>query len=143
MSFWANANPAGTARQAESRIGFSMAVSPYSVVSINRAERPLFRLAAATGLLALTACGVPIDRSVTVRHFASTETAGNGARWHIFLFGPSEARSLDQRIALARGNLAPGCNWVGAPRPEIARRTAEQGARYTDAVLAAPLRCDI
>lgn len=118
-----------------------MAVSPYLVVSINRAGRRLFRLAAAAGLLALTACGVPLDQSGAVRHFASTESAGNGARWHIFLFDPSEPRSLDQRIALARANLGPGCDWVGAPRPEIARRTAEQGARYTDTVLAAPLLC--
>lgn len=101
----------------------------------------LFRLAAAAGLLALAACGVPVDRGVTVRHLASTETAGNGARWHIFLFEPTEPRSLEQRIALARANLDPGCDWVGAPRPEIARRTAEQGARYTDTVLAAPLIC--
>lgn len=141
MSFWARAKPAGTARQADSRIGFSMTVSPHLVVSINLPRRPLFRLAAAAGVLALAACGVPVERGVTVRHFASTETAGNGARWHIFLFAPPEPHSLDQRIALARANLGPGCDWMGAPQAEIARRTAAQGARYTDTVLAAPLIC--
>ena len=119
-----------------------MTVSPFSFVATNLPHRPLFRLAASAGLLALAACGVPVERGVTVRHLESTDTAGNGARWHIFLFNPSEPRSLDQRIALARANLNPGCDWVGAPRAEIAHRTAEQGARYTDMVLAAPLICE-
>ncbi|TDL81895.1 hypothetical protein E2L08_04380 [Palleronia sediminis] len=79
----------------------------------------------------------------TVRHFESTETAGNGARWHIFLFDPSEPRDLDDRIALARAFVrAEGrCTWVGAPRDDLARQTAAQGARYAETMLAAPLRC--
>lgn len=78
-----------------------------------------------------------------MRHVESTETAGNGARWHIFLFDPAEDRSLDRRIALARAQIdrEAGCEWVGAPRDEIVSRTEAQGARYTDTVLAAPLLC--
>ncbi|SEN43086.1 hypothetical protein [Palleronia pelagia] len=90
----------------------------------------------------LSACVVaPRDPSVTVRHFASTESAGDGARWHIFLFDPSQPRDLDARIRLARANLNPGCRWVGAPRDEIVSKTNSQGARYADTVLAAPLIC--
>ena len=108
--------------------------------NVKRSRSPVVTLALFSFL---AACATPpADPAVTVRHFESTETAGNGARWHIFLFDPSKPRSLDQRIALARADLDPGCDWVGAPRPEIARRTAEQGARYTDTVLAAPLICE-
>lgn len=91
----------------------------------------------------LAACAAPIPRDVTVRHTASTETAGNGARWHLFLFDPREPRDLDTRIALARAQVAkePDCRWADRPRAEIAARTDAQGANYADTLLAAPLVC--
>ena len=89
----------------------------------------------------LAACAAPVPSGVTVRHTESTETAGNGARWHLFLFDPREPRSLDARIALARANLKPGCRWVDRPRSEIEAQTASQGARFADTLLAAPLIC--
>lgn len=93
--------------------------------------------------LFISACVVTprMPGAVTVRHFASTETAGNGARWHIFLFDPASPRDLDTRIALARRNLQPGCRWADRPRAEIEARTAAQGSRYAGSVLAAPLVC--
>lgn len=81
------------------------------------------------------------DPRVAVRHFASTESAGNGARWHLFLFDPSQPRDLDTRIRLAKRNLQPGCRWVDAPRDELIAQTNAQGARYGDTTLAAPLIC--
>ncbi|SPJ26287.1 hypothetical protein [Palleronia abyssalis] len=94
----------------------------------------------------LAACVAPEASvpDVSTRHFASTESAGNGARWHIFLFDPSAPRDLDTRIALARRAIEadPACRWIGASRAEIATRTAEQGERYAESVLAAPVRCD-
>ncbi|CAM4323356.1 hypothetical protein [Palleronia rufa] len=91
----------------------------------------------------LAACTAPVPRDVAVRHTASTETAGGGARWHLFLFDPREPRDLDTRIALARAQVAreSDCRWAERPRAEIAARTAEQGARYADTLLAAPLVC--
>lgn len=102
------------------------------------------RLRPALALLPLlAACAAPLPRDVSVRHLQSTETAGNGARWHIFLFDPSEPRDLDTRIALARREVAREgrCRWAERPRAEIAERTADQGAAYADTVLAAALTC--
>ncbi|QFU07839.1 hypothetical protein PARPLA_02127 [Rhodobacteraceae bacterium THAF1] len=91
----------------------------------------------------LAACVAPVvpQQNVSVRHTASTETAGNGARWHLFLFDPREPRSLEARIALAKANLQPGCRWANRPRAEIEAQTASQGARFADTLLAAPLIC--
>ncbi len=91
----------------------------------------------------LAACAAPVPSDVTVRHVSSTETAGNGVRWHLFLFDPSEPRPLDTRIALARRMVAREgrCRWVERPRSEIESRTADQGAAYADTLLAAPLVC--
>ena len=89
----------------------------------------------------LAACVMTPNPSVTVRHVASTESAGNGARWHLFLFDPAQPRDIDTRIALAKRNLQPGCAWVGAPKSEIIAQTNSQGARYGDTTLAAPLIC--
>jgi hypothetical protein len=95
-------------------------------------------------LSACVAAAPPPAADVATRHFASTETAGNGARWHIFLFNPAAPRDLDTRIALARRAIDadPACRWVGAPRDEIMAQTARQGARYAETVLAAPVRCE-
>ncbi|MDT0681729.1 hypothetical protein RM543_03450 [Roseicyclus sp. F158] len=91
----------------------------------------------------LAACAAPPGADVSVRHFASTETAGNGARWHLFVFDPEEARSLDDRIAIARRSIGRerGCDWVGASRAEIEAQTAKQGQTYSRTLLAAPVRC--
>ena len=93
----------------------------------------------------LAACATPpVDPAVTVRHVQSTETAGNGARWHLFLFDPREPRTLDERIALARALIErdPDCRWVGASRSTIIAQTEAQGARYAETLLAAPLHCE-
>ncbi|WP_142832880.1 hypothetical protein [Palleronia caenipelagi] len=92
----------------------------------------------------LSACVTTPREPVSVRHFASTETAGDGARWHIFLFDPDEPRDLDARIALAKKEIArePGCTWADRPRARIEAQTAAQGAQYEDRVLAAPLICE-
>ncbi len=100
---------------------------------------------AALALLALlAACAAPIPRDVSVRHVASTETAGGGARWHLFLFDPREPRDLDTRIALAKRQIARegACRWSDRPRAEIAAQTARQGERYAETLLAAPLICE-
>ncbi len=91
----------------------------------------------------LAACAAPLPTDVSVRHVQSTETAGNGARWHLFLFDPSAPRDLDTRIALARREVSREgrCTWVDRPRSQIVERTEEQGAGYADTVLAAALRC--
>ncbi|WOI56892.1 hypothetical protein [Palleronia sp. LCG004] len=104
----------------------------------------LIRKAALPALALLSACAVPVEPNVTVRHIESTESAGNGARWHLFLFDPSAPRDLDTRIALARDSVRgnPTCRWVGASKDEIATQTIAQGARYSDTVLAAPLICE-
>ncbi len=103
----------------------------------------MIRKTALAALALLSACAMPVEQGVQVRHVASTETAGNGARWHLFLFDPSRPRDLDARIALARDAIRddPACRWIGAPRDEIAAQTKAQGARYTETVLAAPLIC--
>jgi hypothetical protein len=92
----------------------------------------------------LAACAAPLPQDVTVRHVSSTETAGNGARWHLFLFDPREPRPLETRIALARRMVAEEgrCRWIDRPRSEIERQTAEQGAAYAETLLAAPLACE-
>lgn len=103
--------------------------------------------AAALALLAALAAGcapqVNVPGAPTVRHTESTVRYGDGARWHLFFFDPTKERSLDDRIALARAATAQdaACRWVGAPRAEIEERTHQQGARYAQTVLAAPLRC--
>ncbi|RVT82748.1 hypothetical protein DXV76_16060 [Rhodobacteraceae bacterium CCMM004] len=110
-------------------------------------KRRLPLLLAAT--LPLLAACMPMTPKVNapgapqVRYFASTESAGDGARWHIFLYDPAVPRSLDERIDLARAAVAQdrGCRWVGADRDALAERTRAQGARYGETVLAAPLRC--
>ena len=104
-----------------------------------------FRPLGAAALIALAACAGPaLPPDVTVRHTASTETAGNGARWHLFLFDPRQSRSLDERIRLARAQVATerDCRWAERPRSEIEERTRQQGAAYTDTLLAAPLICN-
>ena len=96
-------------------------------------------------LLAACASGPEVNApgAPTVRHFASTESFGNGARWHLFLFDPATTRSLDDRLALARAAVDqdPACRWVEAPLAEVKRQTLSQGSRYGDTTLAAPLRC--
>ncbi|KAF0677356.1 hypothetical protein [Profundibacterium mesophilum] len=109
------------------------------------------RNVAALALIAagLAACaptprvGEGTPEAPNVRHFASTQSFGNGARWHLFLFDPSQPRSLDTRLTLARRAIErePDCRWVDAPRDQIEEQTRDQGARYTQSVLAAPLRC--
>ena len=101
--------------------------------------------ASAAFLATVAACGAPdLPPDVTVRHSASTETAGGGARWHLFLFDPRIPRSLDERIALARAQVATerDCRWVDRPRSQIEERTRQQGAAYADTLLAAPLICN-
>lgn len=96
-------------------------------------------------LVSLAACAGPtLPPDVTVRHSASTETAGNGARWHLFLFDPRVPRSMDERIRLARAKVATerDCRWVDRPRAEIEDRTRQQGTAYADTLLAAPLICN-
>ncbi|WP_375262641.1 hypothetical protein [Palleronia sp.] len=96
-------------------------------------------------MAALAACAGPaLPPDVTVRHTASTETAGNGARWHLFLFNPRQPRTLDERIRLAKAQVATerGCRWIDRPRAEIEERTRQQGAAYAETLLAAPLICD-
>ncbi len=103
------------------------------------------RLRPALALLPLVAaCAAPVPRDVSVRHVESTETAGGGARWHLFLFDPAEPRDLDTRIALARREVSREgrCRWADRPRSEIVARTDEQGLTYADTVLAAALICE-
>ena len=95
--------------------------------------------------LALSACsGTPVaDLTTSVRHVPSNEAYGDGARLHLFIFDPSKPRSLDDRLTIARRAIAlePGCAWVDAPQDVIIEKTAEQGARYVDTLLVAPLKC--
>lgn len=96
-------------------------------------------------LVALAACGAPVgDLGVSVRHVASNDVYGNdGARFHLFIFDPSEPRSLEDRKAIAKRKitLEPRCSWVDAPDEVLIEATRAQGARYVDTVLVAPLRC--
>ncbi len=102
------------------------------------------RLATAL-LFGLAACGTPVaDLGVSVRHVASNDVYGNdGARFHLFIFDPSEPRSLADRKAIAKRKIAlePRCSWIDAPDEVLIEATRAQGARYTDTVLVAPLRC--
>ena len=99
------------------------------------------RATAAAGLLALASCGVP--SGVEVRHVASTRPAETGGLWHLFLFDPAEPRSLDDRIRLARAEIARDrdCRWADAPRAAIEAETMAQGGARADTLLAAPVRC--
>ena len=89
----------------------------------------------------LAACGVP--PGVEVRHVASTRVAETGGRWHLFLFDPAEPRDLDQRIRMAKAEIARDrdCRWMDAPREAIAAETARQGGARADTLLAAPVSC--
>ena len=101
--------------------------------------------AGAALLASLAACAGPsLPPDVSVRHTASTETAGNGARWHLFLFDPRVPRSLDERINLAKAQVATerDCRWADRPRSQIEEQTRQQGAAYADTLLAAPLICN-
>ena len=96
-------------------------------------------------VLALAACGVPADDpQATARHVPSNEPYGrDGARMHLFIFDPNVPRDLDERKAIARRTIAgdPGCSWVDAPDTVLIDATRRQGARYTETMLVAPLRC--
>ena len=96
---------------------------------------------AAAPLLLLAACGVP--PGVEVRHVASTRVAEGGGRWHLFLFDPAEPRDLDQRIRMAKAEIARDrdCRWMDAPREMIEAETARQGGPRADTLLAAPVSC--
>ncbi|SFP32451.1 hypothetical protein [Tranquillimonas alkanivorans] len=104
------------------------------------------RATACLALAALAACAGPevnVPGAPTVRHTQSTERYGEEGRWHLFFFQPQQARSLSDRLALARAaaNADPDCRWIRTPRDEIEARTAAQGAQWSDLVLAAPLAC--
>lgn len=92
---------------------------------------------------ALAACAPSPDPNVTVRHFGSTEYHG-GAQFRLFTFDPNAARTLDDRIRLARAEIArdPACRWGDAPRSVIEEATRRQGARYAETLLAAPVICE-
>lgn len=62
---------------------------------------------------------------------------------HLFLFEPAEPRPLDERIRLARNEIAndPDCVWLDAPRGLIAAETERQGKAWAETYLVAPLRC--
>ncbi|RVV96626.1 hypothetical protein EKE94_17240 [Mesobaculum littorinae] len=95
-------------------------------------------------LAAACAPAVNTPGAPQVRHVESTKTAGDGARWHLFIYDPAQPRPLDERIALAQAAVRddPACRWVGAGRDTLAAETSSQGARYAETTLAAPLRCD-
>lgn len=90
-------------------------------------------------LLALTACAVQTDPSVTVRHFPST-AFHEGTRLHVFVFDP---RPLAERIRLARNQIEaePGCRWKAVPTGVIEEATQRQGERWAGTLLAAPVEC--
>lgn len=95
-------------------------------------------------LLGLAACAETVTEPLTtVRHVPSNVAYGDGARLHLFVFDPSEPRSLADRKAIARRQIAlePGCAWVDAPDAVLIAETAKQGERYADTMLVAPLRC--
>lgn len=96
-------------------------------------------------LVALAACAETVTEPLTtVRHVPSNVAYGqDGARLHLFVFDPSEPRSLDDRKAIARRQIAlePRCAWVDAPDSVLIEETRKQGARYADTMLVAPLRC--
>ncbi|MEQ9015926.1 MAG: hypothetical protein RLO38_15650 [Roseovarius confluentis] len=96
-------------------------------------------------VLALAACGAPVSETLTTaRHVPSNVPYGTGgARLHLFVFDPSRSRSLADRKAIARRQIAlePSCAWVEAPDDFLIAETRKQGERYTDTMLVAPLRC--
>lgn len=96
-------------------------------------------------LLLLAACGAPATEPLTTaRHVPSNDAYGeDGARFHLFIFDPARPRSLADRKAIARRQIAlePRCAWVDAPDDVLIAATAKQGARYEDTLLVAPLRC--
>lgn len=96
-------------------------------------------------LVALAACGTPVSETLTTaRHVPSNVAYGSdGARLHLFIFDPSESRSLADRKAIARRQIAlePSCAWVEAPDDILIQETRKQGERYADTMLVAPLRC--
>ena len=100
---------------------------------------------AATAMVALAACAAPMQEpSATARHVPSNEAYGTGgARMHLFVFDPNEPRTLAARKDIASRTIAsdPACDWVGAPDDVLIAATAEQGARYADTLLVAPVRC--
>ncbi|MBT8460045.1 MAG: hypothetical protein HKP37_08020 [Boseongicola sp.] len=107
--------------------------------------RKPIRITGALALAALAGCAAPVaDITATARHVASNVAYGNdGARMHLFIFDPNVPRSLADRKAIARRTIAldPGCAWVVAPDDVLIEATKTQGARFTDTMLVAPLRC--
>ena len=103
------------------------------------------RISCAIALTALAGCAAPVaDITSTARHVPSNVAYGNdGARMHLFVFDPNEPRSLADRKEIARRTIAlePGCAWVDAPDDVLIEATRSQGARFTDTMLVAPLRC--
>ncbi|MDU8944614.1 hypothetical protein [Ovoidimarina sediminis] len=99
-------------------------------------------MAVAATLSIVSACA-PMPGDVAVRHFGSTQFH-EGARFHLFTFDPREPRTLDQRIRLAKAEIArdPDCRWANAPRAVIEEATRKQGAQYADTLLAAPVICE-
>ena len=96
-------------------------------------------------LPALAACGAPVTEALTsVRHVPSNVPYGTeGARLHLFIFDPAQPRSLADRKAIARRQIAlePSCAWVDAPDEFLIDETRNQGERYSETMLVAPLRC--
>ena len=95
-------------------------------------------------LLGLAACAeTTTEPLTTVRHVPSNVAYGSDARMHLFVFDPSRPRSLADRKAIARRQIAlePGCAWVDAPDAVLIEETAKQGERFTETMLVAPLRC--
>ena len=98
-------------------------------------------------LLTLGACAeVTTAPLATARHVPSNVPYGSdGARLHLFVFDPNAPRSLTDRKAIARRQIAlePGCAWVDAPDKVLIEETRKQGARFADTMLVAPLRCSL
>lgn len=93
--------------------------------------------------LLVTACAMPPRDDTTVRAVRSNQAYGEGTLLWLFVFNPERPRPLDERIRLARAHAGgmQGCRWVGAPDEVLDAETAKQGARYTETLLVAPLRC--
>lgn len=92
--------------------------------------------------ITLTACAPMPTPEVSVRHTPST-VFYDGTRFHLFTFDPSEARSLNDRIRLARNeiNADPDCRWRNVPTSVIEEATKRQGDLWEDRLLAAPVEC--
>ncbi|MBM9594804.1 hypothetical protein [Roseitranquillus sediminis] len=93
--------------------------------------------------LALSACAPMMRDDTSVRAFRSNEVYGGDALLYLFVFNPERPRALSERKRLARAHVRgmPGCSWVDAPDDVLASETAQQGARYTETLLVAPVRC--